>query len=80
MRKGKVVISKSGRDKGNLFVIVEVEDNYVYIANGKLRKIENPKKKNIKHIQLTNKSLMLDEKLTNKQLNKMILNLNNGNY
>ena len=43
----------AGRDKGNMFVVVSVEDNYVYIVDGSLRKVENPKKKKLKHIELT---------------------------
>ena len=44
MEKRKIVISKSGRDKGKWFAVIKTEGNFVYIANGKLRKIENPKK------------------------------------
>lgn len=52
---GRVVYSKSGRDKGKLFVIVKVvNENYVMLVDGDIRKIENPKLKNFKHIQYTN--------------------------
>lgn len=52
--KGLVVKAKAGRDKDYFFVIVDVLDNgYVKIANGKSRKIDNPKLKNIKHLQKT---------------------------
>jgi ribosomal protein L14E/L6E/L27E len=52
---GKIVYSKSGRDKGKMFIIVGVVDeNFVLLADGDLRKIENPKLKNIRHVQLTN--------------------------
>jgi len=51
---GKVVYSKNGRDKGAMFVVVGVvNERLVLLADGDLRKIENPKIKNIKHIQLT---------------------------
>lgn len=73
MIKGRVVISKAGRDKGNLFVIISVKDDKVYIADGKLHKIENPKKKNCKHLQFTNKLLCIDN-ISNKKLKKMIYN------
>ena len=46
---GKVVYSKSGRDKGRMFVVVQV-----VIADGDMRKIGNPKVKNIKHLHFTN--------------------------
>lgn len=52
---GRVVISKQGRDKDRYFVVLQVvNENYVMIADGDLRKTENPKMKNIKHIQFTN--------------------------
>ena len=51
---GKVVYSKNGRDKGTMFVVVGVvNERLVLLADGDLRKIENPKVKNIKHVQLT---------------------------
>lgn len=49
-----MVYSKSGRDKGRLFVVIKlVNDKFVLVADGELRKIENPKLKNIKHLQWT---------------------------
>lgn len=49
-----MVISKSGRDQGKAFVVVKViNDRYVSISDGDLRKIENSKKKNIQHLIFT---------------------------
>jgi len=60
---GKVVYSKNGRDKGRMFVIVEVvNERFVLLADGDLRKIENPKAKNIKHLQMTR--MQADDVLT----------------
>ncbi len=50
---GQIVISSQGRDKGAFMIIVGVEPSYVYLADGKLRKAEKPKKKKIKHIRPT---------------------------
>lgn len=51
---GRVVFSKTGRDSGKPFLIVRVvNDRYVIISDGDIRKIQNPKMKNIKHLQLT---------------------------
>ncbi|MGB9812685.1 MAG: RNA-binding protein [Thermovenabulum sp.] len=53
---GQLVISKAGRDKGRFMLIVKIIDSqYVLVADGELRRIEKPKKKKIKHLQLTNK-------------------------
>ena len=54
MKQGQIVISKQGRDKGLPFVVVAIEGEFLYLADGKLRKIQNPKKKRPKHIQATN--------------------------
>ena len=51
MEVGRVVLSRAGRDQGHYFVIVDViNDDYVAIANGCQRKVDNPKKKKIKHL------------------------------
>ena len=50
-RVGQLVRSKAGRDKGIDFVVVKSHNGYVYVADGRMRKLENPKKKKIKHIQ-----------------------------
>ena len=51
MDVGRVVFSRAGRDQGHYFVIVDVlDEEYVAIANGCQRKVDNPKKKKIKHL------------------------------
>ena len=51
---GCVVISKCGRDKGRRFVIIGFAcDDLVLISDGKLRKVEKPKKKKLKHLLFT---------------------------
>ena len=51
MEVGRVVLSRAGRDQGLYFVIVDViDENHVAIANGCQRKVDNPKKKKIKHL------------------------------
>lgn len=49
---GEIVYSVAGRDSGRYFAVVElVDDNYVRIADGALRKIGSPKVKKIKHLR-----------------------------
>lgn len=64
---GDLVIALQGRDSGNIFVVYHIyNENYVAIVNGKNRKLNKPKKKNIKHI----KSLNINDKtLTEKLFN-----------
>lgn len=49
---GKLALSKSGHDKNHLYVIVREEEEYVLLADGKLKLKERPKRKNRKHIQI----------------------------
>lgn len=51
---GHIVKSKAGRDKSRYFIIIDKRDEYVYLVDGRLRKVENPKKKKIKHLQPSN--------------------------
>lgn len=51
---GQVVYSIAGRDKGNKFIVIDiVDESYVLISDGDLRRIENAKKKKIKHLKIT---------------------------
>jgi hypothetical protein len=50
---GMVVKAIAGRDSGSFFVITAAEGEYVYIADGKTRKLNKPKRKNKKHIRRT---------------------------
>lgn len=80
---GQIVLSKSGRDKGRYFFIVKVLDaDYIYLADGDLRKIESPKKKKIKHVKLTdykderlNKIISENKKVTNALLKRSLNSL-----
>ena len=49
--KSDIVISLAGRDKDKLFYVVKTEDNYVFLADGKGRKLDNPKRKKLKHVR-----------------------------
>ena len=67
--QGSVVKSIAGHDKNRYFIVKKVEDGCVYIADGKERKLEKPKRKNIKHIVMTSEKFDLKE-ITNKKLRR----------
>ena len=58
-----VVISTAGRDQGQLFYVLEADDTYLMLANGKDRRIEKPKRKKRKH---TNKVLRSETRVAQK--------------
>lgn len=49
--KSSLVVSKAGRDKGQLFYVIEADEQYVYLADGKSRRLEKPKRKKRKHVE-----------------------------
>lgn len=64
---GSVVLSTNGRDKGMYFIVIESDDKYVFLVDGNLRKIENAKKKKMKHVELTPMfSNVIAQKVSNK--------------
>lgn len=65
--KGVVVKAVAGRDSGRYFIVVDYEDNFVWISDGKTRKLESPKKKKIKHLHFTDTVAEID-KITNRKL------------
>ena len=68
--KGQIVFSKCGRDKGRAFIVVDFCNEYVFIADGSLRKLEKPKKKKKIHIQI---SKNIDNDIKNKLENELYL-------
>lgn len=42
--------SLAGRDKEQYYYVVKTEDKYVYVVNGKQKKVAQPKRKKRKHI------------------------------
>lgn len=73
MERGSLVYSIAGRDKGNLFLALKCEKDYVLLADGDLRKVENPKRKKLKHVNKTNTVLELDfENISNSDIRKLL--------
>lgn len=78
---GQVVYSKAGRDTGKIFVVTSIIDNsYVYVSDGDLRRVENPKKKKIKHLIFTNDvldfltlKLATESKVSNSDVRKALV-------
>lgn len=52
---GMLARSQAGHDKNRIYVIIKEEDEYVYLADGRSRTADRPKKKNKKHIQIIRK-------------------------
>jgi len=58
-RPGQIVFSKQGRDKGLAMIVVDVDGDYVFLVDGRFRLLAKPKRKKIKHVQITNHVISL---------------------
>ena len=48
---GCFAVSKKGHDAGVLYAVLSEDDQFVFLANGKERKADNPKRKKKKHVE-----------------------------
>ena len=46
-----VVVSTAGRDAGEWFYVIAEDPVYLFLANGKGRQLDKPKRKKRKHVQ-----------------------------
>ena len=79
IEKSDIVKSLNGRDTGKYFFVLNVDDGYAMLADGKGRRVELPKKKKLKHVQLAAKTPMRtaekirnNEKITNSDLRRAL--------
>ena len=49
---GMLARSRAGHDAGRVYVIMDVDDAYVYLVDGKARTLDRPKKKKKRHVQI----------------------------
>ena len=70
---GQYARSIAGHDSGQLYVIISSETGKVSVADGKSKKLANPKVKNAKHIQI------IDKKVDDNIIEAIIRNNSNVN-
>jgi ribosomal protein L14E/L6E/L27E len=68
MLRGSVVLSLRGRDRNSLLAVTGTDERFIYVADGKVRPLVNPKRKNPKHLrpldrQLSEAALRSDKSL-----------------
>ena len=51
MNISDVVVSTAGHDQGELFYVISMDDQFLYLANGKDRTLDKLKRKKRKHVQ-----------------------------
>ena len=48
---GMFARSLAGHDKGKLYIIIDADEEYVSVSDGRLRPLEKPKRKRRRHVQ-----------------------------
>lgn len=78
-KRGLVVRSLKGHDKGGFFVVLECDLKLALICDGKRRTLEKPKKKKLMHLAATNTAA--DEEIlgTNRKIRKLLSAFNADN-
>lgn len=75
---GQIAVSRRGHDEGRLYIIVAVLGNdFVMCADGKVRTLDKPKTKRIKHLKTAGESesaakAIADGKLTDAGIRKIL--------
>lgn len=75
--EGSIVRATAGRDKDSFFVVVGLESNFAFIADGKRRKVDAPKKKKLIHLAET-KTVVKGSYETNPQIKRILSQFKNG--
>ena len=77
--KSNIVKSTAGRDEGDLFFVMDIQEEFLLLADGKRRRVENPKRKKCKHVAFVGEShsvvaekIRSSEKITNSELRKAL--------
>ena len=72
MEKGQVVLSAAGRDAGRLFLVLSVDGGFALIADGRVRKLEAPKRKRLRHLKPVGPVLDITALTTNRQIRRAL--------
>lgn len=68
---GMLARSKAGHDKECIYIIIDADDTYAYLADGRIRTIDNLKKKKWKHVQLI-KTCYKDRDMDNETIRHLL--------
>ena len=70
---GRVAVSLAGHDAGRRYLAVGEENGFVLLANGKQRRLSNPKRKKKKHIRWLSENIRTDpDGMTDRRLRRWL--------
>ena len=47
-----LAVSRAGHDRGTVYVVLDADETYLWLADGKRKLLEKPKKKKQMHVQI----------------------------
>lgn len=75
----KTAVSLKGHDEGRRYVVVKtVGADFVLVADGRYRLLDNPKLKRVKHLRVCGDSGLTEEGLTNEKVKKVLKDQSSG--
>ena len=72
IKKGTVVRSIAGHDSGDFQIIMDFDEDFAIVCDGKHRSLERPKRKKLKHLSITNTVVSSEQLQTNKSIRKVL--------
>ena len=76
--QGDVVLVTAGKEKNQIFVVLKVDNKFVWLVDGKRLKLSKSKKKSLKHVQKASKigfdvdKLKTEQENVNSQIRKFL--------
>ena len=76
--QGDVVLATAGKEKNQIFVVLKVDNKFVWLVDGKRLKLSKSKKKSLKHVQKASKigfdvdKLKTEQENVNSQIRKFL--------
>ncbi|MCL2365552.1 MAG: KOW domain-containing RNA-binding protein [Oscillospiraceae bacterium] len=79
IEKAQIAVPINGRDAGKRFIVIETENEYSFLVDGKGRRVEKPKRKKNKHVKVEGKlsgpiaeKLIVGERVTNSEIRRVL--------
>lgn len=77
--RGQVIKSAAGRDKDYLMTVISYDGKSVFVCDGKERRLAKPKRKNPKHIIITDNSLSEEAMASDRSIRKALARIESDN-
>ena len=72
MERGCVVVSSAGKDKGSIMAVMQAAPGALWVADGRKRPVQQPKRKNPRHVVLLGCRVEEASMATNRELRRAL--------